>query len=128
MIIEDKEIEIGGETFRIQPFPAIKGLVILKKLTKIIGPSMTSLLTSTDGETVDLSNAEKAVEMLVANFDGDGVETLIKELMASVSKKGQQLNFNIEFMADYGKLLKLVLEVVKVNYGSVFQLGGLLQE
>jgi len=127
MVIEDKVLEIDGTEYRIQPFPAFKGLVILKKLTKIVGPSMTTLLGSADAEGVDLANAEKAIELLVENFEGDGVELLIKDLINSVSKNGQPLQFDIEFMADYGKLLKLVTEVVKVNYGSVFQLGGFLQ-
>ncbi len=129
-MIEDKLVEINGEEFRIQPFPAFKGLVILKKLTKIVGPSMTSLLSNNDGEAqdVDLSNMDKAVSLLVEHFDGDGVESLIKELIASVTKDGKALSFNLEFMTDYGKLLKLVMEVVKFNYSSVFQLGGLLQE
>lgn len=127
MIIEDKEIIIGDATYRIQPFPAFKGLVYLKKLTKLVGPSMTTLLGGSDGVDVDISSAEKAVELLVENFDGDGVETLIKDFMASVTKNGQPIAFDIEFMADYGKLMKLVAEVVKVNYGSVFQLGGLFQ-
>jgi len=127
MVIEDKVLEIDGTEYRIQPFPAFKGLVILKKLTKIVGPSITTLVSSADGDGVDIANAEKAIELLVENFEGEGVENLIKELINSVSKGGQPIQFDIEFMADYGKLLKLVTEVVKVNYGSVFQLGGFLQ-
>lgn len=127
-IIEDKIITIGDDEFRIQPFPAFKGLVILKKLTKIIGPSFTKLMSSSEGGNIDLGNAEGAVELLVANFEGDGVESLIKELILSVTKNGQPLSFNIEFMSDYGKLFKLVAEVIKVNYASVFQLGGFLNE
>tara|TARA_R110000803_G_scaffold13482_1_gene37862 strand:- start:12493 stop:12879 length:387 start_codon:yes stop_codon:yes gene_type:complete len=128
-MIEDKELEIDGETFRIAPFPAFKGLVYLKKLTKIVGPSIATMFGGEEAtELADLSSAEKAVELLVQNFDGDGVETLIKDLVASVTKNGQPLVFDIEFQANYGKLLKLVVEVVKVNYGSVFQLGGLLNK
>ena len=128
MIIEDKVIEVGGEEFRIQPFPAFKGLVYLKKLVKIVGPSLASALGE-DGEVKEGSlNLDKAIELLVQNFDGDGVETLIKDLIKSVTKNGQPLNFDIEFMADYGKLFKLLTEVIKVNYGSVFQYGDLLKE
>jgi hypothetical protein len=133
MIIEDKIVTLedakGEETeYRIQPFPAFKGLVILKKLTKILGPSMTTLIGGSDGTEIDGSNIDKAIELLVENFDGDGVETLVRDLVKSVTKNGQPVAFDIEFMADYGKLLKLVAEIVKVNYGTVFQLGGFLQD
>lgn len=128
-MIEDKVVTIGTDEFRIQPFPAFRGLTILKKLTKIIGPSMTKLMSnvSPDGSEVESDNLEKAIELLVENFDGDGVETLIKEMIGSVTKNGKPISFDLEFMADYGKLLKLVVEVIKLNYGSVFQQGDLLQ-
>lgn len=125
-MIEDLELTIEGETFRITPFPAFKGLVYLKKLTKIVGPSAAAMFGEID-ENGESNGPEKAVELLVSNFDGDGVETLIKDFMASVTKGGQPLIFDIEFQANYGKLLKLVIEVVKVNYSSVFQLGGLFK-
>lgn len=127
-IIEDKLIDINDTEYRIQPFPAFKGLVLLKKLTKVVGPSITALMGGEAEGEVEVNSLEKAIELLVENFDGDGVETLIKELIKSVTKNGQPLNFDLEFMADYGKLFKLVTEVVKVNYGTVFQLGGFLQD
>lgn len=127
MIIEDKELIIDGETYRIQPFPAFKGLIYLKKLTKIVGPSVATMIGNGEDSLEGEIDPEKAVALLVQNFEGDGVETLIKDLMAAVTKNGQPLIFDIEFQAAYDKLFKLVLEVVKVNYGSVFQLGGLLK-
>ena len=120
MIIEDKALDIDGTEYRIQPFPAFKGLVILKKLTKIIGPSFSVFLDG--GESS--GGTEKAVELLVDNFDDDKVENLVKELISSVTKNGQSINFDIEFMGAYDKLFVLIKEVVMVNFGSVFQLGG----
>ncbi len=129
MVIEDKVLTIEGEEFRVSPLPAFKGLVYLKKLTKIIGPSIAAAF-GTDEEKAKLEegsfDVKSAVELLVENFDDDSVEVLIRDFMKTVTKNGQPINFDIEFMADYGKLFKLVTEVVKVNYGSVFQLGGLL--
>ncbi len=131
MIIQDHEVNINGETFLIQPFPAFKGLVHLKKLVKIIGPSMSSLFsdeTDVKEDSVDISNISTAVGLLVENFEDSDVENLIRDLIKSVSKDGSPINFDTEFMADYGKLLKLVVEVIKANYGSVFQLGDFLQK
>jgi hypothetical protein len=131
MIIQDHEVVINDETFLIQPFPAFKGLVNLKKLVKIVGPSMTSLFNAESDVAVDsieTANISKAVSLLVENFEDGDVENLIRDLVKSVSKDGNPINFDTEFMADYGKLLSLVIEVVKANYSSVFQLGGFLQE
>tara|TARA_R110000823_G_scaffold261418_10_gene382203 strand:- start:9684 stop:10079 length:396 start_codon:yes stop_codon:yes gene_type:complete len=131
MIIQDHEVTINDETFVIQPFPAFKGLVNLKRLVKIVGPSMTSLFNleaEVTEENIETANISQAVSLLVENFEDNDVENLIRDLVKSVSKNGTPLNFDTEFMADYGKLIKLVVEVVKANYSSVFQLGGFLQE
>lgn len=127
MIIEDKVVEIDNVEYRIQPFPAFKGLVILKKLTKILAPSMSTMFTEVDSQVMEMDNLEKAVTQLVSNFDDDTVEVLIRDLIKSVTRNGQPLAFDIEFMADYGRLLKLVKEVVMVNYSTVFQAGGFLK-
>ena len=127
-IIEDATLTIEGEVFTISPFPAFKGLKYLKQITKIVGPSVAILFAEGGKDNVveQLGSPDKAVELLVQNFEGDSVENLIKELIKSVTKNGQELIFDLEFQADYGKLFKLITEVVKVNYGSVFQAGGLL--
>ncbi|MNG33800.1 hypothetical protein D3C84_1201320 [compost metagenome] len=52
------------------------------------------------------------------------VETLIKELIQTVSKSNMAINYDMEFAGEYDKLFLLVQEVVEFNFGSVFTLLG----
>ena len=125
----DVEVNLEGEEYVVTPIPAIKGLSFMRRLTKLLGPSMTALFSqSKDAEEageVGMDSMQKAVDLLVENMDSPEIEQLILDLMKTVTKNGQPLNFNMEFTASYGKLFKLLTEVVKVNFGSLFQLSGI---
>ncbi|AGR89485.1 tail assembly chaperone [Pseudomonas phage PAK_P5] len=64
------------------------------------------------------------VSKVVERIDEVEVEKMIIGMMTSVSKNNMEINFNEEFSADFGKLFQLVTEVVKLNFGSVFQALG----
>ena len=123
----DIDFNIDGDSYTIQPIPAMKGLSYMRRLTKVLGASLAALFSEAQGieGAVEEAGLQKAVELLVDNMDKEDVEQLIVDLMKTVLKDGKPLNFNSEFTADYGKLFKILVEVVKVNFGSLFQLSGI---
>lgn len=116
MAIAQKTVEVAGESYFLTQFPATKGLKILKQLIKLIGPSAAEIFK--DG------NISAAVDKLVENLDSVDVETLVKEMVSSVSKGNVAVNFDNEFAGSYAKLLLLVREVVEFNFGDVFTILG----
>lgn len=119
-MIRQKTVTIQGEDYLISTMPATKGLKLLKQLTKLVGPAFSELVKGGGDEGVNPVSI--AMEKLFDNLDSVDVETLIKELVSTVSKGSIAINFDMEFSGDYGKLLTLVKEVVEFNYGSVFTL------
>ena len=124
---EDTIIVIDGNTYNITPIPAMKGLSYLRRLGKLLGAPLATMMNDNGGaDKVDGEGSlQKAVQILVDNMDKEDVETLITDLLKTVTKQGQPLNFTIEFTKNYGKLFKLVKEVVEVNFGSLFTLSAI---
>ena len=122
---EDEILVIEGTSYNITPIPAMRGLSFMRRLTKLLGAPMAAMFGQEESETEGENSIQKAVLLLVENMDKEDVEALIVDLMKTVTKDGQALNFNIEFTKDYGKLFKILTEVVKVNFGSLFQLGAI---
>ena len=127
-MIRQKTVTIQGEEYLISTMPATKGLKLLKQLTKLIGPAFSELIKSGGVQDNNINPVSVAMEKLFDNLDSVDVETLIKELVSTVSKGSIAVNFDMEFSGDYGKLLTLVKEVVEFNYGSVFTLFGSEEE
>lgn len=123
---QDHIITIEGEDFGITPIPATKGLGYMRRLTKLLGPSITALFSAADEESsVEMDGLQKAVNLLVENMDKEDVTQLIIELIRTVHKNGQSINFDMEFTGNYQKLFLILAEVLKVNFGSLFQLSAI---
>lgn len=109
---------IGGDEWSHNPFSATTGIGYLKRLFKIFGQSFSVLIDATDPEAED--GIAKAVALLTDNIDKDDVVQLVKALTFGVKKNNKEVNFDIEFAANYGTLFKVVTFIVKENYGSFF--------
>lgn len=116
MSIQQKSVEVAGESYFLTQFPATKGIKILKQLIKLVGPAAAEIFK--DG---DIGGA---VGKLVENLDNVDVENLIKEMIGSVSKGNVAINFDNEFAGSYSKLLLLIREIVEFNFGDVFTILG----
>jgi hypothetical protein len=136
MSIESKDIIIGESEYTITQFTTSKGLKYLKQITKILAPSFAALSEGAEATNMDIHAAiqdgtvqtesfSKAVNLLVENMDKEDVVELIKNLVNGVRKNNKDINFEMDFAANYGELSQLLIEVCKYNYSSVFQNGGL---
>lgn len=120
MAITRKVVTIGEDTYEIQAFVATKGIRIFKTLAKLIGPSLKALSEAKDEDAASM----QAITALMESMDDVAVDELMQQLMSGVTKGNMALNFETEFMADYGKLVKLAQEVVALNWGSLFTALG----
>lgn len=116
-MIEQKDVVVKGETYKLTQFPATTGLKLGKQLIKTLGPSFAELQKGGEFATV------QALNTLFDNID-DNAEALIIALTTSASKGSVAINFNMEFAGEYDKLFHLLKEIVEFNFGSVFQLLG----
>ena len=116
-MLEQKEVEFGGNKYLITQFPASRGVRLSKQVAKIAAPVLSSLY-SEDGSYI------KAVEAFLLSIDDVDFENLAKELITSVTNQSMAINFDQEFAGKYDLLINLMLEVVKFNFESVFTLLG----
>ena len=122
-MLKQKEFEFEGVKYMATAFPAMKGLNIWKRITKLVGPALLAM--AGDGSVLDNKSAmQLAAEALIEGLDRVEVEQLVQELVASVSKGNMTINFDMEFSASYDKLAVVVWEVVQLNFGSLFSKKG----
>ena len=119
MGIETKKVTIGEHTYWITPLTAKKGLQMLKRVMKLVGPSLEQL----GSEDINIG---LLVSSIIERFDEEPVDVLIQDLIKDVTIDGTNpIIFDIQFQANYGELFTLVKEVLTTNYSSLFQLSGL---
>lgn len=130
--MKSTEIVVGDETYIVQSFTASTGLKHLQKILKLAGPSLATFFSDASSEgaegdlTVDSSAITGAVNLFVANLDKVDAAQLVQDLIKdSVLKNGQPVQFNTEFAANYGALIKVLTAVLTENYSSFFGESGL---
>lgn len=138
MAVETKEVTVGDKLYTVQQFTASRGLKIFNSLIKLIGGSLAELLgdegsdlaqAAKSGDTsilVDVAFAS-AVDKFIDSMDKVDTVQLCKDLLSGTfdAQTSQPVNFDMDFAGDYGTMLALIIEVVKINYGSVFSGGAL---
>ena len=110
-------ININDRTYIINAFKGLKGWSYLPRLTKYIFP-FVGFLSNANATDDDV------IETLVSLLSGENakeVEQLVIELVADVQADGSRIDFDTEFAQSYDSLLKLVVEVLKLNYMDSFQ-------
>lgn len=124
MAITSKIVTVGDVEYTVQAFAASKGLRIFQKLAKVIGPAFKSLANASDeGEA-----ASVAISSLLSSLDDVELDVLMKDLLSGVYRNGTAINFETEFMANAGVMVKLAQEVVNLNWGSLFTMLGTVEE
>ena len=126
MSVKQVKIDIQGDEYTFNTFPATKGLAYLTKLLKIVGPAFGKLTAGNEpvaGEE-DVSFSQ-AVEILVENLYKEDVTALVKAMTSGVTKNGMQLEFDQDFAGNYGVMLQILVAIIKENYSSFFTGNGI---
>lgn len=118
MLNDQAHIDIDGRTYIIDAFKGREGWKYLPKIIKFIMPIVEAV---GGAENLDESKAISSISGLLVGEAADEVFSLVQDLMSNVSVDGRKVNFDTEFAQRYDILLKLVLEVLKLNYLESFQ-------
>ena len=110
-------IDINDRTYIINAFKGLKGWYYLPRLTKYIFPFVGFIFNrdSTDDDVI------ATLVSLLSGENAKEVEQLIIEMVSDVNVDGSRVDFDTEFAQNYDALLKLVVEVLKLNYQDSFQ-------
>ena len=110
-------ITINERTYIINAFKGLKGWSYLPRLTKYIFPFVGFIFNqdSTDDDVI------ATLVSLLSGENAKEVEQLIIEMVSDVNVDGSRVDFDTEFSQNYDALLKLVVEVLKLNYQDSFQ-------
>ena len=110
-------ITINERTYIINAFKGLKGWSYLPRLTKYIFPFVGFIFNrdSTDDDVI------ATLVSLLSGENAKEVEQLIIEMVSDVNVDGSRVDFDTEFAQNYDALLKLVVEVLKLNYQDSFQ-------
>ena len=110
-------ITINERTYIINAFKGLKGWSYLPRLTKYIFPFVGFIFNrdSTDDDVI------ATLVSLLSGENAKEVEQLIIEMVSDVNVDGGRIDFDTEFAQNYDALLKLVVEVLKLNYQDSFQ-------
>ena len=123
------ETVVGGITYQVTTFNAVKGLKFLQKLLKVVGPSLGELIAASQddeksGITIEEEALSKIIGMLVENMDHVDMSDLIADMFQSVTINGQPIAFSQHFAGNYGHLVAVLGTIVKENYSSFFDGSG----
>ena len=110
-------ITINERTYIINAFKGLKGWSYLPRLTKYIFPFVGFIFNqdSTDDDVI------ATLVSLLSGENAKEVEQLIIEMVSDVNVDGSRVDFDTEFAQNYDALLKLVVEVLNLNYQDSFQ-------
>ena len=110
-------ITVNERTYIINAFKGLKGWSYLPRLTKYIFPFIGFIFNqdSTDDDVI------ATLVSLLSGENAKEVEQLIIEMVSDVNVDGSRVDFDTEFAQNYDALLKLVVEVLKLNYQDSFQ-------
>lgn len=112
-----QEKQIGDNTYEVTAFTAKTGIDMLKRLTSVAGPSISTMIESQQRDNIFEEDGPltKAVKLLVENFGKDDIYALLTKLLSNTKCNGQAINFDLHFAAKYDELFQVVLFVIEVN-------------
>lgn len=132
-MIEQKRVDINGVEYTLNTIVATKALALQPSIMKLIGRSLVAFFDGQDG-TAKTAEAQaklegeilkKIMNTFLEDVDKVDIVKLAKDLIGMGATKGNMsINFDTEFTGNLGTLYKLLFEIIKLNYLSVFTSDG----
>lgn len=120
MAIEAKTIEVGDSSYMITAYNAKTGLKFFMQLVKKAGPLLSALASGQGASAIPMMEVAEALDV-------DGMDNLVIEMFSGhvADGNGKEIQFSSEFAANYGAMVKVFIEILKLNYSSFLSEGGL---
>lgn len=115
--MERKTVSVDGKSYVINPYMASKGIRLLARLTKTLGLPLAHLLGG--GGKADAGVVlPLAIQALTDRMEEEAVLQLIKDVLSSTLYENIPVSdvFDEHFQGGYGRLFKLLGEVVRYQY------------
>lgn len=121
MAITSKEITVGDKGYMITSYNAQQGLKYFMQLAKTAAPLLG--LVSNPEEL----NSPGGLMAMAEVMNIDGMDKLIIDMFKDhvFDENGKEIKFSTEFAANYGAMIKVFIEILKLNYSSFLSEGGL---
>jgi hypothetical protein len=132
-MIETKTKEIDGKRVEVTPFTARIGVMIKVRWVKLIGPSLSSLISNVKDVKgkLDVNTTVLAASLseLCTSLDAATTLALIVDTMKTTRIDGHDMfseqEFDMMFASDYLFMYKVVAYILEVNFASFFAVGGI---
>jgi hypothetical protein len=136
-MIQSKQVRIDNNEYTITQFAGTKSLRVQIKLVKLIGPTLGAFLGSDNlnlsnlddlmGSDISSESISKAVGVFVGELDADMTTGLIMELLSETRVNNKEMSealFTDTFVGNFSELYRVLAEIIKFNYSSVFKRGA----
>lgn len=119
--LEVRRTTIEGYEWTLTPFGTGIGLSYMRKIVKLCGGSIASLITTLSED----DGLSKAINTFVENIDKEDIVALIRDLASAAKRENQKVDFETYYAARYDQLLQVLTFVLTENYKSVFPKGAI---
>jgi len=125
--LNEMTVNVNGNDYYLKQFKGKKAFLIKMKLAPMITKALSAI--KSDGgekEEVDLLGAVgTVVDAIFSSIDPEKTLQLAEELLSETYKGAYKVDFDSEFCGNQSAVYKIIFEVVKLNYGDLFQMLGI---
>lgn len=111
-MIQEKEIIVNGETYRIQQLPARKGVKVFFVLSKLLGSGLGAI----NKDNIMKTDLKSIADNIFGQIDEDKISDMVVGLINDSVVFPKNISFDIHFAGKYESLAILVYEILKLNY------------
>ena len=136
---EVKKVQVGDNTFYLQPFSAFKTVHLTGELSALVGPVLSALAPFMSSEKPldsSIGEAIPSISQAFSTLSGDKVERLMKKLLTdnkniAVDIEGQddpeiltESLANELFCCEVQDMFVLAFHVIQLNFSGFFKKAG----
>ena len=128
MAIQSHTVKIDDKTFIINTFNTTLGGQYLLIVSDIFGDSLPQIVSVMDGEAGAEQAMAEGMSAVISKMRTEKAPELMKEMICACVLNGSQMmdtaTYEVTFSGELHVLVKLFIEILKVNYSSLLKLGA----
>lgn len=128
-----RKLKVGEKTYVIRVIPAGKGMKIGLRLVKMVAPFLGGTMDELSSESDLFGEVKTFTELankLVEVLNEDQLDEIIQASLNGAviiedGKLPRDLDFDKDFMANYGELIEVMAFALNENFSSIFKGKGI---